>query len=218
LLVEDAAQAQGARWNGVRCGALGDVAAFSFYPGKNLGSCGEGGAVTTGDEGLARKIRVLREHGQSRKHHHEVEGFNGRLHAIQARFLSIKLPHLDRWNAARRDRAAAYTRALAEVPSLRLPGVRAEAEPVWHLFVPEIEGRDALAEHLAQRGVASGLHYPFPLHLTPAYAHLGHDEGAFPHAERSCRDLISLPMFPELTDAQIATVADAVRSFAAARA
>ncbi len=211
LLIEDAAQAQGARWNGKRCGSLGHVAAFSFYPGKNLGSCGEGGAVTTDDEAIARRIKVLREHGQARKYHHEVEGYNARLHAIQARFLSIKLRHLDEWNAARRRNAALYAKALSGIAGLRVPQALPEAEPIWHLYVVETAGRDALQEALAAQGVSTGLHYPIPLHLAPAYARLGLAAGAFPHAERSCRELLSLPMFPELTAEQIAYVGEAVR-------
>jgi dTDP-3-amino-3,4,6-trideoxy-alpha-D-glucose transaminase len=214
LLIEDAAQAQGARWNGLRCGSLGDVAAFSFYPGKNLGSCGEGGAVTTNDDAIAHKIRILREHGQSRKYFHEFEGYNARLHAIQARFLEIKLRHLDEWNALRRAVAHNYTAALEGVPGLRLPVVRPAAEPIWHLYVVEIAGRDELQQFLNTNGVASGLHYPFPLHLLPPYGHLGYRKGDFPNAERSCGELLSLPMFPELTDAQVARVADCIRSWA----
>jgi dTDP-4-amino-4,6-dideoxygalactose transaminase len=217
LLVEDAAQAQGARWAGVRAGALADVAAFSFYPGKNLGSLGEGGAITTNDEGLARRVRILREHGQSRKYYHEVEGFNARLHAIQARFLSIKLPHLDGWNEARRRHAATYAEQLAGIDGVRLPGARPEAEPIWHLYVVETENRDDLAAFLKDRGIATGLHYPFPLHMLPPYAHLGHGEGAFPNAERSCREVLSLPMFPELLPEQIDAVADGIRAWAGSR-
>jgi dTDP-3-amino-3,4,6-trideoxy-alpha-D-glucose transaminase len=214
LLIEDAAQAQGARWNGSRCGSLGDVAAFSFYPGKNLGSCGEGGAVTTSDDAIARKVRILREHGQSQKYFHEIEGYNARLHAIQARFLEIKLRRLDAWNAARRANAEKYLTKLQGIPDLRLPVVRPEAEPIWHLYVVETAGRNELQKYLTENGVACGLHYPFPLHLLPAYAHLGYQEGDFPNAERSCNGLLSLPMFPEMSDAQINRVAECVRTWA----
>lgn len=213
LLIEDAAQAQGARWNGARCGSMGDIAAFSFYPGKNLGSCGEGGAVTTNDEALARKVKILREHGQSRKYFHEIEGYNGRLHSIQARFLAIKLQHIDRWNAARRANARKYAEALAGIPWLRLPGVRSEAEPIWHVYVVECEGRDELLKHLANNNISAGLHYPFPLHLLPAYTRLGYKDGAFPNAERSCREVLSLPMFSELTDQQIAWVGHCIKNW-----
>jgi dTDP-4-amino-4,6-dideoxygalactose transaminase len=209
-LIEDAAQAQGARWEGVRAGALGDLAAFSFYPGKNLGSCGEGGAVTTDDEAFARRIRILREHGQTAKYYHEVEGWNARLHAIQARFLTIKLSHLDGWNDARRGHAAVYESLLQGISGLRLPVTRAEAESIWHLYVIETAGRDELARFLAERGIATGLHYPFPLHLLPAYAHLGYSEGALPNAERSSRELLSLPIYPEITRSQLEAVADGV--------
>jgi dTDP-4-amino-4,6-dideoxygalactose transaminase len=216
LLVEDAAQAQGARWNGSRCGSLGDVAAFSFYPGKNLGSCGEGGAVTTNDDEIARKVRILREHGQVRKYFHEFEGFNARLHAIQARFLEIKLRYLDGWNSARRGHAEVYEAAMREIPGLRIPVTRPEAEAIWHLYVIEIPNRDELRRNLHDHGVASGLHYPFPLHLLPPYVSLGYRNGSFPNAERSCAELLSLPMFPELTAAQIARVVECVRSWATA--
>ena len=214
ILIEDAAQAQGARWAGTRCGALGDVAAFSFYPGKNLGSLGEGGAVTTNDDAMARKIRILREHGQSRKYYHEMEGWNARLHAIQARFLSIKLTHLDDWNAARREHAATYARLLDGVESIRLPGTRLEAEPIWHLYVIETANRDDLQRFLGERGIGTGLHYPFPLHLLPPYEHLGFGPGSFPNTERSAAELLSLPMFPELRADQLEQVAAAVREWA----
>ncbi len=218
ILIEDAAQASGARWAGTRCGALGDVAAFSFYPGKNLGSLGEGGAVTTNDDAIARKIRILREHGQTRKYYHEVEGWNARLHAIQARFLSIKLAHLDEWNAARREVAATYAELLDGIEGIRLPGTRPEAEPIWHLYVIETANRDGLQRFLAERGIGTGLHYPFPLHLLPPYKHLGLGPGSFPNAERSAADLLSLPMFPGLRRDQIQAVADAIREWASGRA
>ncbi|UCF67300.1 MAG: DegT/DnrJ/EryC1/StrS family aminotransferase [Acidobacteriota bacterium] len=217
VLIEDAAQAHGARWKGQRTGGLSDIAAFSFSPGKNLGSCGEGGAVTTDDDELARKVRMLRDHGQAKKYHHELEGYNARLHAIQARFLEIKLRHLDDWNATRRDRAARYSNALAGIEGVRLPFNHSDAESVWHLYVIETEGRDELGPFLGDRGVATGLHYPIPLHLQPPYARLGKEEGAFPHTERSARDLLSLPMFPELTDEQIDWVADGVKEWVDSR-
>ncbi|MDQ7008086.1 MAG: DegT/DnrJ/EryC1/StrS family aminotransferase [Acidobacteriota bacterium] len=217
LLIEDACQAHGARWNGRRAGSLGDLAAFSFYPGKNLGSCGEGGAVTTNNADYAARVRQLRDHGQSKKYHHQVEGYNARLHAIQARFLSIKLNHLDAWNEARRSRANRYLAALADIPGVRLPTTRPEAEPVWHLFVIETAGRDDLQAFLGERQVQSGLHYPVALHLQPAYARLGYEKGAFPHAERSAAELLTLPIFPELTDEQIDWAAECVRQWAVSR-
>ncbi len=217
LLIEDAAQAHGARWNGQRAGSFGDLACFSFYPGKNLGSCGEGGAVTTGSAEYAEKLGQLRDHGQSKKYHHEIEGFNARLHAIQARFLDIKLKHLDGWNAGRRDRADRYLAAMEEIPGVRLPVTRPEAEPVWHLFVIETPGRDELQAFLGEREIQSGLHYPIPLHLQPAYARLGLGKGAFPKAEKSAAELLTLPMFPDLTDEQIDWVAESVREWASNR-
>jgi dTDP-4-amino-4,6-dideoxygalactose transaminase len=217
VLVEDAAQAHGARWKGRRTGSLGDIAAFSFYPGKNLGSCGEGGAVTTNNAEWAERVRQLRDHGQSQKYHHVVEGMNARLHAIQARFLKVKLPHLDGWNEARRSRANRYLDKLQGIEGLRLPVTDTNAEPVWHLFVVEIEGRDELQKFLGERGIGAALHYPIPLHLQEAYEHLGLKEGALPHSERSARDLLSLPMFPELTDEQIDWVAESVREWVKTR-
>ena len=214
FLIEDAAQAHGARWKSERCGSLGDVATFSFYPGKNLGSCGEGGAITTNDEEIARKVRQLRDHGQAQKYHHDVEGYNARLHAIQARFLEIKLRRLDDWNAARRRNAALYSEVLEGIPKLFVPGTHPDAEPVWHLYVIETDGRDDLQKKLGEDGIQSGLHYPIPLHMQKAYERLPYRKGDFPHAERSAARLLTLPMFPELTQAQIELVGESIRQWA----
>jgi dTDP-4-amino-4,6-dideoxygalactose transaminase len=212
-VVEDAAQAHGAAYKGRNVGTLGALAAFSFYPGKNLGSCGEGGAVAGGDPARLERVRQLRDHGRSRKYHHETEGYNGRLHAIQAAFLRIKLRHLAAWNDARRRAAAWYRAALANVPQVELPVEAAYARHVYHLFVIRAERRDALQTHLTTAGIGTGLHYPVPLHLQPAYRRLGLKRGAFPAAERAADQVLSLPMFPELTESQVARVADAIGEF-----
>jgi len=216
-VVEDAAQAHGARYRGRRVGALGRLGCFSFYPGKNLGSLGEGGAVTggTGDSGpdLIETVRRLREHGQSSKYVHEIEGYNGRLHAIQAAFLRIKLARLDDWNAGRRRAAAWYAAALHDVPDLVLPEVAPNTEHVFHLYVVRTPRRDDLRDHLTRERIGVGLHYPRPLHLQQAYATLGYREGALPVTERAASQCLSLPMFPEMTEAQVARVADAIKSF-----
>jgi dTDP-4-amino-4,6-dideoxygalactose transaminase len=212
-VVEDAAQAHGAAYRGRPAGSLGSLAAFSFYPGKNLGACGEGGAVVGNESGHLETVRRLREHGQSRKYYHETEGYNGRLDAIQAAFLRVKLRHLPAWNSARRRVAERYADALADIPDIRLPMVAPYATPVWHLFVIEAERRDALKACLDSQGIGTGLHYPLPLHLQNAYRHLGLGRGAFPVTERSAERILSLPMYPELTQSQVGQVADAIRAF-----
>lgn len=210
-ILEDACQAHGAEYRGVRAGRLGRAAAFSFYPGKNLGACGEGGAVTTDDETLAARMRMLRDHGQAQKYRHEFEGWNGRLHSIQAAALRIKLRHLDAWNEARRSRARRYARGLAgsgvDVP-LEAPG----RKHVWHLYVVRHAERDRLQAALGDGGIGTGLHYPVPLHLQKAYAGLGLGQGAFPESERWASQCLSLPLFPDMTDDQVDRVCEAVRA------
>jgi dTDP-4-amino-4,6-dideoxygalactose transaminase len=212
-VVEDAAQAHGATYKGRPVGSLGALAAWSFYPGKNLGSCGEGGAVTGGDGSLLDMVRRLREHGQAKKYYHDVEGYNGRLHAIQAGFLRVKLRRLAGWNEGRRRAAAAYRKALAGIPQVALPVEADYSRHVYHLFVIQAERRDALQQHLTTRGIGTGLHYPLPLHRQKAYAHLPVAAGSLPVTERLADRIISLPMFPELTDAQIDRVATSIREF-----
>jgi len=212
-IVEDAAQAHGASHKGRAAGTLGSVGAFSFYPGKNLGACGEGGAVTGRPGAVLETIRRLREHGQSSKYVHEVEGYNGRMHAIQAAFLRIKLPHLEGWNASRRRAATLYRQALADIAEIRLPVEAPGAIPVYHLFVIRAQRRDALQAYLSERGIGTGLHYPVPLHLQTAYRHLGLGRGAFPVTELAAAEVLSLPMFPELSAEQVGIVADAIRAF-----
>ena len=212
-IVEDAAQAHGAAYRGRPAGSMGDLAAWSFYPGKNLGSCGEGGAVTGADSRLLDTVRRLREHGQARKYYHDIEGYNGRLHAIQAGFLRVKLRYLAAWNEGRRRAAAAYRAALAGIPQISLPVEASYSRHVYHLFVIQAERRDELQEHLARNGIGTGLHYPLPLHRQKAYAHLGLATGALPVTERIAGRILSLPMFPELTDEQIDRVAGSIREF-----
>lgn len=212
-VLEDACQAHGAAYHGRMAGSLGRAAAFSFYPGKNLGACGEGGAVTCGDAALDSAVRMLRDHGQDRKYHHEREGTNARLDAMQAGFLRVKLPHLRAWNERRRAVAAAYDRAFAGKPALRPVRVHDGNVPSRHLYVLHTPERDALVRHLADKGIGTGLHYPVPLHLQRCYAHLGHVRGDFPNAERSADTLLSLPLFAEMTDEQAAYVIDAVLEF-----
>ncbi|MBI4247253.1 MAG: DegT/DnrJ/EryC1/StrS family aminotransferase [Candidatus Rokubacteria bacterium] len=212
VVIEDACQAHGAEYRGRRAGALGDLAAFSFYPSKNLGACGEGGIVTARRSGAAGPVRRLRDHGQSVRYQHEVIGYNGRLDALQAAILRVKLRWLDAANAQRRKVALLYEQALADVPGVELPSHPAHVLPVWHLYVIRVEHRDRLRERLAVDGIDTGLHYPIPVHLQPAYRHLGHRPGDFPTAERLAARILSLPFFPDMSEAQVARVAAAVRS------
>src|SRR5436305_3471511 len=194
-LVEDAAQAHGARYRGRRVGGLGRAGCFSFYPSKNLGALGDAGAVVTNDGDLAERLRWLRDLGQARKYEHVVAGHNERLDTLQAAVLRVKLPRLDDWNELRRAAAAAYEEALAET-EVALPVTAPEREHVWHLYVVRSPQRDALREALEHEGIQTGLHYPTPVHLQPPFARLGHREGDFPASERWSREGLSLPMFP----------------------
>jgi dTDP-4-amino-4,6-dideoxygalactose transaminase len=212
VLVEDAAQAHGAEYRGRRCGSLGRIAAFSFYPGKNLGAYGDAGAVVTDDEELADRIRVLRDLGQRRKYEHVALGGNERLDSVHAAVLRVKLRHLDDWNAARRRHAETYSTRLDG--AVVTPEVAPWADPVWHLYVIRADNRDELRAALDEAGIATAMHYPLPLHLQPALARLGHAEGDFPAAEEWARTLLSLPMFAELEDEEIARVCDVVASTA----
>lgn len=224
IVIEDACQAHGAeyfsarnnRW--MKAGSMGRAAAFSFYPGKNLGACGEAGAITTNDEELARKCRMLRDHGQAKKYYHNVEGYNGRLDAIQAAFLRIKLKHLPKWNEQRRDRAQIYGNLLTGlVESAIIPLATPWAKAVYHLYVIRVEDRDDLIAKLAAENIGTGIHYPIPLHLQKAYGHLGYKEGCFPVSERLAKEIVSLPMYPTLTEAQQSRVCQAVRQILADR-
>jgi dTDP-4-amino-4,6-dideoxygalactose transaminase len=192
---------------------MGRAAAFSFYPGKNLGACGEAGAITTDDERLAERCRLLRDHGQSTKYIHDIEGYNGRLDAIQAAILSVKLPHLAKWNDQRRDNAGRYDELFAATDgALTLPYVPAWSRSVHHLYVVGVADRDGLRADLARDGIDTGIHYPVPLHLLKAYERFGFRPGAFPVAERAASRVLSLPMFPELLPKQQQVVAEAVTS------
>ncbi len=217
-VIEDACQAHGARYLSRKtnrwqlAGSIGKAAAFSFYPGKNLGACGEAGAVTTSDAGLAQRIRMLRDHGQSRKYHHEIEGYNGRLDAIQAGILRTKLNYLPGWTLERRAAAARY-RTLFAGSTVTLPFEPAWARAVYHLFVIRVQNRDGLIDYLNAAGIGTGIHYPIPLHLQNAYTGLGYSKGAFPVSEQLASQVLSLPMYPGLTADQQNRVVDTIESF-----
>ncbi len=222
-VIEDACQAQGAeyfsqkdsRWH--KAGSMGQAAAFSFYPGKNLGACGEAGAMTTNDEQLAQTCRLLRDHGQSKKYFHDIEGYNGRLDAIQAGFLRVKLRHLGTWNEQRRQAAERYGKLFAGVQGLlTVPHQPSWARSVYHLYVIQVEDRARLQQKLTDAGIGTGIHYPVALHLTKAYEHLGYHVGDFPIAEQSATHILSLPMFPGLTaDQQERVVSEVLQSLSA---
>jgi dTDP-4-amino-4,6-dideoxygalactose transaminase len=212
-IVEDACQAHGATRDGLRSGAAGAAAAFSFYPGKNLGAFGDAGALTTGDSDLAGAVRALREHGQHRKYHHDFEGYTARLDTIQATALVAKLPLLDGWNAQRREAAAFYLERLQGVGDLELPPVAPDSHPVWHLFVVRTADPTALAGSLAEQGISSGRHYPEPVHLSRAYADLGYGAGAFPLTESHAASVLSLPIFPGISEEQLERTAAAVEAY-----
>jgi dTDP-4-amino-4,6-dideoxygalactose transaminase len=219
IVIEDACQAHGAeyfsrqqnRW--VKAGSMGRAAAFSFYPGKNLGACGEAGAVTTNDTAIANKISRLRDHGQAQKYYHDIEGYNGRLDAIQAGLLHTKLNHLAKWNTQRRDRAAEYNRLLAKNEAVSAPYESSWSRAVYHLYVIRTHDREGMMSHLKKAGIGTGIHYPIPLHLQKAYASLNYTLGDFPIAERVAAEIVSLPMFPQLTAEQQVRVAEAIFAF-----
>jgi dTDP-4-amino-4,6-dideoxygalactose transaminase len=223
-VVEDACQAHGAEyfsrkenaWK--KAGSMGKAGAFSFYPGKNLGACGEGGAVTTNDDEIARQVRMLRDHGQAQKYYHEVEGYNGRLDAIQAGILRIKLRHLAKWNEERRECARRYQELLGSAhPEIQLPYEPSWAKAVYHLYVVRLQNRDPLQKQLAEAGIATGIHYPIPLHLQKAYADLGYRKGDFPVSEGAAAEILSLPMYPQLSSEQQRRVVKEVHSFGQAQ-
>jgi dTDP-4-amino-4,6-dideoxygalactose transaminase len=211
-VLEDACQAHGAERDGLRAGSAGEAAAFSFYPGKNLGAAGDAGGFVSNDGDAASRVRALREHGQTAKYVHAREGWTARLDTIQALVLSHKLPHLDAWNEQRRAAAAFFEDGLDGVGDLRLPP-SAGGSPVWHLYVVRTADPAALAIFLRERGIGTGRHYPDPVHLTEAYAHLGYRPGDFPVAEALARECLSLPIFPGIDEAQLAAVVDGVRSY-----
>jgi dTDP-4-amino-4,6-dideoxygalactose transaminase len=220
IVVEDACQAHGAeyfsrkqnRW--MRAGSMGVAAAFSFYPGKNLGACGEAGAITSNNAELAKTVKMLRDHGQAQKYYHDIEGYNGRLDAMQAGFLHVKLSHLARWNTLRRERAAEYNRLLANCDAAITPPFEPSwSRAVYHLYVVRTENREGLMAHLKEAGIGTGIHYPVPLHLQKAYSSLGYCAGDFPVCEKVTPQVVSLPMFPQLTSEQQARVRDEMLRF-----
>ncbi len=218
IVIEDACQAHGAlyysekkkRWR--KAGSMGLAAAFSFYPGKNLGACGEGGAVTTHDEAIAQKIRMLRDHGQAKKYYHEFEGYNGRLDAIQAGILRVKLKHLPEWNEKRRHNASLYTQH-STLNTVITPYEPEWTKAVYHLYIIRAQKRDELQKYLAEHGIGTGLHYPIPLHLQNAYQRAGSTNENYPITEKVAREILSLPMFPQLTEQQILYVAEKIKQF-----
>jgi dTDP-4-amino-4,6-dideoxygalactose transaminase len=225
MVIEDACQAHGAqyfskkqnRW--IAAGSMGRAAAFSFYPGKNLGACGEAGAITTNDEGIARTARMLRDHGQSQKYYHDIEGYNGRLDTLQAGILTVKIKHLEEWNEERREKASQYQRLLGGIAgTIILPYEPPWSKAVYHLYVIRSHNRDALRTHLAQAGIGTGTHYPVPLHLQNAYRALAHKEGDFPVTEKVASEILSIPMYPQLQLEQQYQVAEAVLNFAGTEA
>ncbi|MEZ4638888.1 MAG: DegT/DnrJ/EryC1/StrS family aminotransferase [Caldilineaceae bacterium] len=211
-VIEDAAQAHGATWSGIKAGGLGVAACFSFYPGKNLGAYGDAGAVTTNDAALAEKVRLLRNHGRHDKYLHEIKGYGERIDALQAAVLGAKLPHLAQWTQARRRLAARYSELLQDM-EIMLPHVDPQADPAWHLYVIRTSRRDEMLDYLKKQGIGAGIHYPVPLHLQPAYADLGYRHGSLPVTEAVARSCLSLPLYPEMTGEQQDRVVAAVRSF-----
>ncbi len=224
IVVEDACQAHGAEYFSRKenkwfmAGSMGSAAAFSFYPGKNLGACGEGGAITTNDARLANTCKMLRDHGQAKKYYHDIEGYNGRLDSIQTGILSVKLKHLAGWNEKRRERAAEYNRLLTIDAGVQTPYEPSWSRAVYHLYVVRAGDRDGLMAHLSKAGIGTGIHYPIPLHRQRAYEGLGYKAGDFPVTERVANEIVSLPMFPHLTAERQATVVGEIRNSALSQA
>jgi dTDP-4-amino-4,6-dideoxygalactose transaminase len=224
VVIEDACQAHGAqyfskkenRWR--TAGSMGKAAAFSFYPGKNLGALGEGGAITTDDQSIAKICRQLRDHGQAQKYYHDIEGYNGRLDSIQCLFLHIKLKHLAKWNEQRRAAAKRYNELFAGAEGVVLPFEPSSSKAVYHLYVVRVQGREELQKQLGNAGIGTGIHYPVPLHQQKAYAHLGYKTGDFPVTEKVAPEIVSLPMFPNLTAEQQQSVVKAVLAYVGEKA
>lgn len=216
-VVEDAAQAHGTLYKGRPCGSFGSAAGFSFYPGKNLGAYGDGGLTTTNDDKLAAKLRALRNYGQEAKYHHVEKGGNARLDTLQAAVLNVKIKYLRKWNEARAANAARYREALQGIGDIAFQSPAAHSTHIYHLFIIETDARDELQRHLGAAQIQTGIHYPIPIHLQPAYADLDHAAGDFPEAERLAKRMLSLPMYAELAEGQIARVADEIARFYAGR-
>ena len=212
-VIEDAAQAHGAEYSGKKAGSVGDAGCFSFYPGKNLGAYGEAGAVVTNNDELVDKMRMLRDHGQPRKYYHDLVGWNARMDGLQGAVLSAKLKHIDTWNEARRRNARLYNELLASGNGVILPKEAESAKHVYHIYAIRVRNRDAAMAALGQKDIATGIHYPVPLHLTGAYRSLGYKAGDFPVAERCANEFVSLPMYPELTEEQIKYVAEEIKNY-----
>jgi len=212
-LIEDCAQAQGARFKGKYVGTFGDAAVFSFFPSKNLGGFGDGGAAVAKDPALTKRIRMFSNHGRESKYLHEFEGMNSRLDAMQAALLRVCLPHLDKWNAQRRTSARRYSRTLEAISEVSVPREMPDTEPIYHVYCIVVPDREALRKYLKEKGVATGVHYPYALNMQPAYAGMGQGEGSFPRAEYACKHMLSLPMFPGITDEEVDYVCDMIRSY-----
>jgi dTDP-4-amino-4,6-dideoxygalactose transaminase len=208
VVIEDAAQAHGASFKGKAVGTLGRLACFSFYPGKNLGAYGDAGAIATNDESLANKVRMLANHGRLKKYEHEIEGYNSRLDTLQAAILSVKLRHLRAWTEIRQQNASTYSQLLARASNIVTPFVHPDTTHVFHLYVVRVQQREKVQQALMEVGIATGIHYPIPLHMQPAYKHLGIPTGSYPVAERFAGEIMSLPMYPELSADQIAFICD----------
>ena len=224
FVIEDACQAHGAQYLSKKdnawksAGSMGEAAAFSFYPGKNLGACGEGGAATTNDPAMAARMKMIRDHGQAKKYYHDIEGYNGRLDSIQAGWLSVKLRHLAKWNESRRAHAHRYHELLAEAKdAIVVPLEASWTKGVYHLYVVRVQDREAFQAALAEAGIGTGIHYPIPLHLQKAYESLNFKQGDFPVTERVAAEIVSLPMFPQMTSDQVNEVSKKVKEFAGAR-
>jgi len=213
FVIEDACQAHGSEYKGKKAGSIGDAGCFSFYPGKNLGAYGEAGAVVTNDGALAEKIRVLRDHGQITKYCHDCIGWNARMDGIQGAILSIKLKYLNQWNEARRQNAQKYNNLFSAIEEIQIPEEAEYAKHVYHLYVIRSQSRDRLIGALSEKGILCGIHYPTPIHLQKAYEFLGLKGGTFPVTERCAREIVSLPMYPELTEKQIGYVVDGIKHF-----
>ena len=213
-VIEDAAQAHGAEYKGKKVGSIGDVGCFSFYPGKNLGAYGDAGIVVTNNEEIAEKIKLLRNHGRiTKKYEHDIEGYSSRLDNLQAAILRVKLRHLNKWNESRRENAKKYSELLSNIDGIITPYEADYTKHVYHLYVIRTERRDKLREELKSKGIATGIHYPIPLHLQPAYKYLGYKRGDFPITEKASKEIISLPMFAELSEDQIGEIVRLIRNY-----
>lgn len=212
-VIEDASQAHGAEYKDKRAGSIGDMGCFSFYPSKNLGACGEAGMIITDKKPLRDRLRMLRDHGQHRKYHHRLIGWNGRMDGFQGAVLSVKLKYLQEWNQARTKHANLYDALLCKVPGITIPARMQNTKHVFHIYAIRVHNRDQMLKALSDDGIKCGVHYPVPIHLQEAYKWLGYSSGTFPVAERSCLELISLPMYPELSEAQICYTAERISLF-----